>query len=145
MKSLIVILSVVFSTLALADFNGSWSGNGKVTYSSGTAANCPSMEMQFSQSATSFASTGAHIDCGQMTETMNSFTVGVVGQDMVVGGKKIGTLTDHSLVFEVIDAKSGDKESIHMDITAQGLSFLQQVTLANGTKGFTVEGLLTPR
>jgi hypothetical protein len=141
MKLLILAFATVFSSVAMADFSGSWQGTGMEKNADGSQAACPKMTLSLTHSAAKLDINSGHFDCGDFSMDFSPYSIAIQGNQLVDNnGVVIGTIDQSKAHMELVDATYNTKVIYDGEIVS-GLLYFKQVYLdPAGKLYFSVEG-----
>ena len=110
----IMLIAVLLSQFAHADFNGDWKGTGQLI--NGEVGDvCPDAEVALTQSSTQFVFGQYHFDCGSAFLSPElDFPMEVKAGYIFYDGKNVGTIDDSSFHIIILDV-GGKGDSLSLD------------------------------
>lgn len=146
---LILSTLFLFSSTALADFNGSWSGAGTAYSDPGTEEEveytCPGVKTDIEQTAATLTINKLTYDClsngSDMSAEWSPSTYTISGNDLMLGDAKVGTITDTKIEFYYYNEEATYKLSNSFELQQNGsLKYSEKdEDLVRGTVGWTMD------
>jgi hypothetical protein len=143
MKLLVFIFSTLISFSALANFTGTWKGQGTLDDSEGNTVACKAMSFEFNHTDTQFELKSGDLDCELFKMQWAPVSFAVQDGDLLVNGDRVGTIADDFIFAHQKDATKGLHSILQIEMTDQGLVYKETSSDDQGNILFSVEGILT--
>ncbi|MGZ3788956.1 MAG: hypothetical protein ACXVLQ_10550 [Bacteriovorax sp.] len=117
MKLIVGILFLIMSSVSFANISGEWNGWGTWTYE-GSGVKCNPMTLRFSETNNKLIRAGGYFDCEIVALDVSSGEWTKEGNNLLVDGEIVGTITDHSV--HLVE-KYSETVKVVSDITINGL------------------------
>lgn len=109
------IFTFLFSLSSVADFTGTWRGQGQTGGDSKTTLPCENMEFTFLQTTTSLTFSG-QITCSKKSESMPELTYEIRRNELWLNQQKVGSIADDYIYLESPENSNSMKEQLYFSL-----------------------------
>lgn len=141
MKTLNVIILILLSLTAKADFSGIFIGSGTVSDSSGWNEKCESMRLHLEETATELKLVELLFHCGSMSVSQKPYTLKIENGKLIAGRNEVGTIDSKNISIDILNSQGHYIWKINRNADGS-ISYYDYTPLTNERKFLEIRGTL---